>query len=125
MIWVLRIPGLRDAKNEMPADFKNEIHKWALECKYLGQNLSIINLIVHGLYSNCFGRIGHAAWMPAEKSGIGLRATANYRLRALFAAVYTPFGNRKFQIVEIHSDPDVEKVRQNYGLFHRVYKSNF
>lgn len=26
---------LKDHNNEMPADFDNEIHKWALECKWV------------------------------------------------------------------------------------------
>lgn len=25
---------MRDEKDEMPADFDNEIHKWSLECKF-------------------------------------------------------------------------------------------
>ena len=29
-----RISSLRDEKQEMPEDFKNELFKWALECEY-------------------------------------------------------------------------------------------
>ncbi|XP_059480108.1 probable cytochrome P450 301a1, mitochondrial isoform X2 [Neocloeon triangulifer] len=29
--FIARIPSWRDAKNEMPEEFKNELHKWALE----------------------------------------------------------------------------------------------
>ncbi|XP_065349171.1 probable cytochrome P450 301a1, mitochondrial isoform X1 [Cloeon dipterum] len=29
--FVKKIPGWKDSKNEMPHDFKNELHKWALE----------------------------------------------------------------------------------------------
>lgn len=29
-----RMQEMKDDKNDMPADFDNEIHKWSLECKY-------------------------------------------------------------------------------------------
>ncbi|XP_059480106.1 probable cytochrome P450 301a1, mitochondrial [Neocloeon triangulifer] len=29
--FIAKVPGWRDAKNEMPVEFKNELHKWALE----------------------------------------------------------------------------------------------
>ncbi|CAB3372378.1 Hypothetical predicted protein [Cloeon dipterum] len=29
--FIAKIPGFRDSKSEMPDDFKNELHKWALE----------------------------------------------------------------------------------------------
>ena len=28
-----RIEDIKDGNDEVPADFDNEIHKWALECK--------------------------------------------------------------------------------------------
>lgn len=70
--------------------------------------------------SYSIGRIGHAPGLPAEKAGARFRAAANDQLRARFAAVPAPFGDRKFQAVEIHSNSNVEKVRQYHGLFHRV-----
>lgn len=33
--FIQRMLEMRDENDEMPADFDNEIHKWALECKYL------------------------------------------------------------------------------------------
>lgn len=32
--WCFRMQEMKDDKNDMPADFDNEIHKWSLECKY-------------------------------------------------------------------------------------------
>jgi hypothetical protein len=33
ILETFRIPSLMDSKSELPEDFKNELHKWALECK--------------------------------------------------------------------------------------------
>jgi hypothetical protein len=36
-----RIEDIKDEKDEVPADFDNEIHKWALECKDTARDISI------------------------------------------------------------------------------------
>lgn len=33
MDFIDRIQKIKNKNDEMPADFDNEIHKWALECK--------------------------------------------------------------------------------------------
>jgi hypothetical protein len=32
-VFTFRMCEMRDERDEMPADFDNEIHKWSLECK--------------------------------------------------------------------------------------------
>jgi hypothetical protein len=32
-VFIFRMCEMRDHRDEMPADFDNEIHKWSLECK--------------------------------------------------------------------------------------------
>jgi hypothetical protein len=33
LLFLFRMCAMRDDRDEMPADFDNEIHKWSLECK--------------------------------------------------------------------------------------------